>query len=204
MRNLFVVEGIDGVGKTTIIDRLKELNKNPNLLFDAEPSRAVLELFPSLNPIQRFLAVMSDRMYRLKHNSLPQYEGKDFVFDRYEPSTYVYNVCLGGVPFSEFLDWRVNVGTVIPNYYFYVEAPNHVIQERIHERGNEKVINASEDHLNLLRYTYESFFTEFCSNGSLIRLDGTKDPVDNASIILRKIWETIDEQDYDKYQGLEI
>lgn len=203
MRNLFVVEGIDGVGKTTILNSLKGLNNNnPNLWFDKEPSKEIKDMMADLNQIQRFLAVMADRMFHLKCNANPKFDDIDFVFDRYEPSTYVYNVCLGGVPFSEFLDWRVNIGTIIPTYYFYVDAPNSVITERLKARGNESIITGKMDELNLLRCAYESFFTEFVEPKSLVRLDGTLNPLVNAGLIMGKILEA--ENGEDKYSRFEI
>jgi dTMP kinase len=103
---LFVLEGPDGCGKTTIINKLKELhNADNNVVFANDPGtteigNAVRSLVKNrearLDPITELYLFCAARHELVKHVILPSLREKKIVIcDRFTPSTYVYQSLMG-------------------------------------------------------------------------------------------------------------
>ena len=131
-----VVEGIDGVGKTTCTRMLAKMMrghyyKTPPPMF--EQVRAKIDLAGDL--VTRFLfylttlSVASAEIRKLL-------EGKNVLCDRFVYSTIAYHKALG-VDIS-FVDFH-KLPLILPNFTFYLWAREEVIRQRIDGRGSKSL-----------------------------------------------------------------
>ena len=133
------IEGIDGVGKTSIAHRLAErlgflcVEKHLHALLDGEniediPNymRISTQVNASPNPTFRAWFYALGNLYLREH-----YQGKDIVTDRYFASNYSWN----GTPENEpIFDWLIQtLGK--PEMTFLIYADPAVREQRIRKRN---------------------------------------------------------------------
>ncbi|MHA1304006.1 MAG: dTMP kinase [Candidatus Heimdallarchaeaceae archaeon] len=178
-----VLEGIDGVGKTTqahlLVDFLK--SKNYGVAYTTEPTRwspygkRLRESFfaPERLPVfEEFRLFLEDRKEHVKEEVIPlMEEGKIVVCDRYYYSSVAYQGSRG-------LDWKMilkeNMKAVFPpNIVFLIDIPVEEALERI-SNGRNEGINTFEKKENLtkVREIYKELVGKFPDKIRVI--DGTR------------------------------
>jgi dTMP kinase len=141
-----VVEGMDGAGKDTQIDFLKEHLKDRDVVYVREPggtrqSEAIRNVilgqrFDATTEALLFYAARNELLTQIIRPALE--EGKIVVSNRFELSTFAYQV-YGRQTHIRPLIADVSkhvVGKLKPHYFFF-DLPATVAKQRIEARGGE-------------------------------------------------------------------
>lgn len=166
---LYVLEGLDGCGKTTVIDSLKE--KFPKALFTREPGgsvcgekiRAILLDNESKdeNALTNFLLFWSSRSSHFDKVILPAIEkGIDVFCDRLDASTYAFQIVAGKNKKLEkiFFDLRKDIFKLNP-IYIYLKISTEISKKRMDERKDKNHLDArSDSYHKLVKSGYDKFF----------------------------------------------
>ena len=167
LENFFVVEGVDGVGKTTVLSVLKDMcaRKGKAASFTAEPTermrsalaKELLGWGSSEMLAYLYAADRHDHLY--KEGGVIDMAGKGAVFcDRYRFSSTVYQ-SFGGrkeyarSPSSFELVWHLNSAFPYPQAVFLLDAPVGAILERQMARDGKA---DSEERVRQLANAYRS------------------------------------------------
>jgi len=176
----FVFEGLDGSGKTTVLEKLKV--EFPHFVFTREPGgsefgervREVLLDPKSKNvpALPHFLGFMAARASNFQELILPALE-KDLVVvsDRFDASTFAFQIC--GQQNGDLADlfwklrgrilWTSKERRFYPHYVYLRIDPNVASERRLVRQGDGK-----ENHFDLQKEEfhkrvflgYEKFFGE--------------------------------------------
>ena len=146
---LFVLEGIDGAGKTAVVDSLVELlSLNYDVVRLREPTNEsqwgleIRERSPSgaLTPDEELELFHRDRQWHVKNRIRPALEaGKLVLMDRYFFASGAYQSVSTGIPWKEILRRnRVEIGAPEPNIIFILDVSVEVGLERALQRNGTK------------------------------------------------------------------
>lgn len=144
--HFYTFEGVDGVGKTSLIQALKEnlQNRGTSVFVTKEPFhphyRELILNRSDLSDMERMMLVCADRYKHVREVILPallQYEV--VLCDRFIHSTFAYQ----GHSFSDKEGLitllkemcAVNGVDILPDRAFLITAPPEVIRQRLKERG---------------------------------------------------------------------
>lgn len=197
MSSFFVIEGMNGCGKSTIVEALKPWMANLDdstegiTHYVKEPGELGYQLLKrkDANDYQRMLAMFANRLQH-KFLVLDDLEKNRYIFDRYDPSTFVYQCVLGTVSMHEFWDWKEKLEIPDPNIYFYLKIDAETAYERARTRGFGGEHEREFEKYKLMHDGYERFFEIInCNDGKVITLDAKKNFMDVAFEIMSKIWE---------------
>ncbi len=150
MRKIIAIEGIDGSGKTTLSNMLKDyltLNKGLRVIVTKEPfSEEIINLIEKLgwkDPITLTLLFAADRAIHI--NWLSKQDADVFILDRYYFSSIAYQGALSGDQ-----DWikAVNSKFPKPDIGILLDLPVEIALSRIIKNDkfnfNEKISSLSK------------------------------------------------------------
>lgn len=195
-----VIEGGDGAGKSTFINALKE--KHPEYLFCKQPggdgtgiSQKIREivlpdeakLADSLAMFCLFWASRAETTAKLIRPAIA--EGRIVVSDRFDASTYAYQV--GENPNLEDLFWStrqkclINIEPIYLNFDISVE----VARSRMDSRDEKTHFDTRDDrYRNRVRTGYRRFFADRRIKSNMIDADQSKDDmIKSAYEVFQKI-----------------
>lgn len=167
---LIVIEGIDGSGKTEVINRLKQ--NFPKFLYTREPGgsvfgemiRSVLLDVKSKNvpPLPMLLGFMSSRASHIQEKILPSLnKGQFVVSDRFDASTFAFQLFGQKNKKLEEIFWflREEILKNLNVEYIYLHIKPEVASERKKKRENNNHFDNQTDeyHQRVFR-GYEGFF----------------------------------------------
>ncbi len=151
--DIIAIEGIDGTGKTTLRNRLKELdhqNKCADYISDytEEPRKRppyrkmLLEHGKNLDPTAQLILVVADRYEHIREYRDLHYN-RDLVIDRlitdrYNDSSWVYQVVLGGVEPGVFHKLEEAFEIKQPDLVILLDLDPEIAMQRINARSEEK------------------------------------------------------------------
>ena len=157
-----VIEGIDGCGKTTLVNRLKK--ELPNVVFLAEPTNVGYGKIIREESVSRVYRdyyrevglFLADRLHDVTCNILPSLlEGKTVIMDRYIWSSIAYQGTGGIVSADPGHITYWNKYFPIPDLIIYLRISAEVAAERRKKRGG--VVDAFEkSHFGDLIAVYDS------------------------------------------------
>jgi dTMP kinase len=143
-----VIEGNDGAGKTTIIEELKRfLEHRDDYVFTRSPGgtktgadirQIVLDPNKEKIPnVAELLLFMADRSIHVEQLIKPALkEGKVVIADRYEESTYAYQVIGGGAKKEDFeFLTKLIMGDFKPDLNIFLICPPDVAKKRLQAQG---------------------------------------------------------------------
>ena len=159
---LIVFEGIDGAGKTTVHNALKERMKGrDDVVFSYEPTdgeygRKVKEVLRegSISSEELLFLFMQDRIEHVKNVVIPSLkEGKIVILDRYYLSTVAYQA-------SQLFSLREllhlnSMFSPTPHLVIYFEIPVEKAIERLRKRGERLSVFEREEKLKEVVKNYE-------------------------------------------------
>ncbi len=169
MENFFYVfEGIDGSGKTTLIDQLKKKLSNKNVYFTKEPFGTKLntsfkELLYQVGSeedyISQYLLFAAARSYHIKTVINPNLKNNYHVIsDRFFYSSLVYQGMKIDENFIKLVYENSNYGVKVKKIFFCKISFNIAFQ-RIEKRNiNDNLDNLYKSKLSLLAKRYDELF----------------------------------------------
>lgn len=184
----FVLEGLDGSGKTTVIDQLKK--EFPDILYTREPGgspfgekirRVLLEPESKDVPALPFLlAFMAARASHFEEMIIPALrEGRTVVSDRFDASTFSFQLCAQeNRDELDHLFWhlrqeilQIGEDIIFRPRYVYLRISPEVSAERRRVRllasGEENHFDAQRDSYHRKVFDgYEEFFEIISSHAS--------------------------------------
>jgi len=153
------IEGIDGVGKTTIaslaLQSLRELGEDAELVQEpyTREIKNLLESSPDLDPVVEAMLFAADRYYlhsRVLSKLLA--EGKTVISDRSYVASLVYQV-VRGAP-EEFV-LSINYFAIRPSMVILLDVPSQVALERLSAKGGRQLKHLERpEFLETLRSRY--------------------------------------------------
>lgn len=164
-------EGIDGVGKSTIIDHVENYltEQGYNVLTFIEPGatdmglelRKLLKSNINRNELTELLMFISARNELV--SLIDNLKNVDFVIlDRYIDSTLAYQHYGNGTSI-DVINWLNHLVTknskYLPDFTFYITIPNHVRLKRLQQRqGVLDKFDANEEYLQKVQKGYVEIF----------------------------------------------
>ena len=184
------IEGASGVGITTLLSMIsKEVAKQANVVSTYEPH------FPSIatwlreghSPTATALAMLADRIDHLSKVVYPAIADNAVVMcGRYDVSTWVYNVLVGGMS-TVFEQVVADVSAVlpVPDLYIQLDAPAEVLRGRIKARAAEESKSPSQwilqdGFLEKLVAGYRAWFDRMPESQSVLKL--------NTNVAYSEMW----------------
>lgn len=149
MPEFYVLEGIDGVGKSSTGEELADR-------LDAEYIQSPPDEFDDLRPIAnsdetstefKYLTYMAGNALVADRVEEHLEAGRDVVVDRYIPSTIAYH---NGVSDRDFADWADPDAFPEPDAYIYLEVDEETRLERVGGRDPDEG-HAMEDDDSIMR-----------------------------------------------------
>ena len=163
MRGKFiVVDGMDGCGKTTLINNLCKIRKLYRTFepggteFGKNIRELVCKNHNSLSPVSEALLMFADREEHLKLVQEKIKQGYDVICDRYVGSSYIYQ---GDIGFKKIKELEQNLLTnfIKPDYEFimytsyeeYLRRKGQADEVNDLDPSNEKNFNHLLENMNL-------------------------------------------------------
>lgn len=194
-KGLFVVvDGPDGVGKTTLIKALAEKLriKGISACLTKEVTQGPIGSLINEEEFEGIILaelVAADRLYHIKNVIVPALDNGEIVIsDRYIASSYVYQQ-LDGVPL-EFIQ-MLNSSFIYPEIYVFVSADKEIIAERLMKRDYLSRMEKSLYGEVVEKYNevIELFKKENRSCVIEVRNNNKDDLSDNVDIIFNRLLE---------------
>jgi dTMP kinase len=147
-----VIDGCEGAGKTTLINRLKNSLPKDSFIFTHEPGGTpladkvreifLLEEFKDMPLETMFGLVWASRADHIKNKILPALEkGINVISDRFDSSTYAYQVFVDSDRKLEELFWKtreVYLKDCKPDLYVFLDVLPENAKGRIESKGKNK------------------------------------------------------------------
>jgi len=181
---LFVLEGIDGAGKTAVVESLVEfLSRDYDVVQLREPTNEskwgieIRERSPmgALTPDEELELFHRDRQWHVKNRIHPALEaGKLVLMDRYFFASGAYQSVSTGIPWKEILRRnRVEIGVPEPDIIFILDVSVEVGLERALQRNGTKNEQFEQvDRLIKVREAYLAMVQE--DDGMYVVVDAAK------------------------------
>lgn len=165
---LFVLEGLNGAGKSTLLEGLKRVF--PQAVFTREPGgtpfteelRTLVrgKKGANLSKLAQFHLVWAARASHIQEVILPALEvGKLVICDRFDPSTFVYDVDLKDQSMVE-LFWstrRYHLKRVFPHYLYLSVSPEIAQKRRVEGVTSSHFDEASLEEFRKRDSAYRTF-----------------------------------------------
>lgn len=181
MRPIFIVlEGIDGSGKSSAAQRLKEFleSEGMRVMVTAEPTKGMIGKMVAecddLSPETEALLFTADRACHTQEIKGWMDEGLCVISDRYFGSTLAYQSASG-----MDLQWLKAINSKVvmkPDFTFLLDVDPEISFGRVGTRGEEKSRFERLDYQRKVRDAYLGFAEEF----DYIRIDASLKPKEVA------------------------
>ena len=198
------LEGIEGSGKTTLINTLQERLIIPgrDIIYSREPGGTVIaerirKLITAhdnkdMQPMTELLLMYASRSEHVATCIKPELEkGNVVISDRYYDASYAYQSGGRHIDNSilEQLD-RWIVDTCVPNITFILKAPVDLCLERVFNRGNQdRFDDESASFFVATQLAYEKRAEQFPERIKMI--ESSSDPDAVADNVINHIMQTV-------------
>ncbi|HJR42911.1 MAG TPA: dTMP kinase [Gemmatimonadaceae bacterium] len=189
---LIVLEGAEGVGKTTQLRRLDEwlgalevphlcLREPGGTALGNDIRRILLDRSRHLGPRAEALLFMASRAQLMEELVLPAVgEGKVVVLDRFFLSTYAYQIAGRGLPGRE-IQWANALATheTVPDLTIVLRVPERERERRTTSRGEaDRIELAGDEFHQRVERAFDSFLdpewqAKHPESGMIVAVDGT-------------------------------
>jgi dTMP kinase len=195
MKNCFYIfEGIDGSGKTSLINELKKKLNEKHFYFTKEPCGTIFAPYikelinltlQNNDYISQYLLFAAERSYHIKNIIIPKLnEGFNVISDRFFYSSLVYQGININSKIIETIYLMTNYNIIINKIFFCKISAENALQ-RIEKRNyNDNLDNHYKDKLFLLEKQYNKIFQD---NNLVITLDMTLPIQELIKIVIKEI-----------------
>jgi len=152
MKNPFIViEGIDGVGKTSIINELRLHSLFGRFIFTKEPYYPI-KLSERDNVLNN---MMLSHYWHLEEVIYPNLHKKPIICDRYISSRIAYQ-CEQFNSFEEGYDEIMKLHSLspLPDYVIFIECPIEIVKERMKSRRGASEYDTDYEYLERVQQNY--------------------------------------------------
>lgn len=196
-KGFYVLEGIDGAGKTTCMELLREKAKMEgvsNVAFTAEPTSLGRDMLAMMRRDAEpradtlaflFAADRNEHIYGEGGIKACIEAGRSVFCDRYLFSSIVYQ----GLSGDPVLPEAINEWFPLPEAALWLDVKADVAMARIARRGKAPTPFESADFLREARELYESLFYNWEESGTamrIVRIDASLPAEDVADIVWRE------------------
>ena len=172
---LFIIEGVDGGGKTTLINELIKKFPGVTLKITDRPTDA------SVGQKDKIITWYWKIIEAVQIMNGGRMRDNNFILDRFFPSEMVYSAKRGYDGFlSQALQTVENKVASLDHMLVYCDPGLETIHERVNKRGDDYVVSAD---LDMLHARYELFFKNTQLNK--IKVDTTK-PVEECLELIQQ------------------
>lgn len=191
-KKFIVVEGIDGSGKSTLVENLfqsLQRQKIPIAKY-TEPTqyhtglyiRKFLKNEISLSKNEQLNAFVEDRKVSLNNNILPSLKsGKHVLLDRYFYSTCTYQASEEYPP-QKILKLNLEQNFLVPDAVIYLDISPEKALERIQSRNEKKEYFETLTFLNKIYNAYKEVLPE-----QTLTIDGTLEKKELVKLVEEKL-----------------
>jgi len=196
---LIVLEGIDGSGKTTIWNLLKNQLDSNRFVFSREPTdshhgqkiRSLLAENTRKSDYRKiFELFLEDRKWHLENVIIPALrEGRHVILDRFYLSTIAYQGVTGIKPPHELYELCMKHSRgIVPDLIIFLHVPLNVALERINYRTLKENMSRTayekEDFLKTVSAIYRTYLPKFRH----VIIDATRPPEKVFKSVLETIY----------------
>jgi len=175
---LITIEGIDGAGKTTVINNLQNIT---NCIYTREPYRMLVHK-TNYSPLAKVFLFMADHYDHIQNVINPgMNESMDIICDRYIDSRIAYGaVMLQGLVEDPF-NWiaKLHVCSPMPDLTILLTIP---VEEAIKRRPNE-----SYEFLDKVQQNYLKLVDYHRASNRFVVIDGMQTIELICNIVMNKI-----------------
>jgi len=190
-------EGLDGSGKSTQVDAIKDrlINKHIKFKIEKEPSdrnpiglvvRDIIKGLTSVSPVTLAKLFSADRYEHVLHDIKPYIDGGGHVImDRFIFSSFAYQ----GLDCSYdeiYLYNRDAIQLLMPDLTIFIDTPPEVCIERIDSTRNGKEL--FDDKLAAVYENYMNAFEKMKSEANILIVNGNQPP----DAITEEIWNALE------------
>jgi len=192
---LITIEGIDGTGKSTLIENLKNLLSDLDPVFTREPGtdwigeavrRGIAE---NINPISEALLFTADHAAHLDKVVRPGLKaGRIIISDRYFDSRYAYQASTLKEILPDPLRWMKSVHagwTILPDLTFLLVIPVDNAMERLNRDRTQQEHFECAGTLEDVRNNYLALAEE--EPERFVLVDALMDPAEIANFVAGEI-----------------
>lgn len=172
------VEGIDGAGKTTVVDAINAewkqvlLTQEPSELWTGKQVRRAISNESDTHPLATFYLFMADRIHHIEEEIRPALDrGMLVVSDRYADSTLAYQPIALDEHVEEprsFMDATMEPWNFDPDLTIYIDVPIEVAMQRLD--GDEEY--EKREFLRGVKENYEAIRDG--NSDRFVTIDGTQ------------------------------
>lgn len=181
MKYTFIVfEGIDGSGKTTLINNIKNHIEQKKYFFTKEPGDTDFKLFlysllellkDTEESLTEYLLFAAERTHHIKTKIIPAIlNNKIIISDRFIDSSLVYQANCNKI-FIEEIFKKTNYG-ILPSLTFFCKINPEIATQRITERKNNNFLD--EKYKTKLEHLDKKYTKLYKNKKNVITLDMTK------------------------------
>ena len=161
------LEGSEGAGKSTLIERLKKyfLDKNIEFIFTKEPGateegaelrKLLLDKNIELDPISETFLILADRLEHVRKIINPALEeNKNVLSDRYIDSTYAYQGAGRKINKDELDKFIKPLNFPIPDLTIYLDLP--VKEGLMRAKERDKLDRFEEEEIDFFERIRDSY-----------------------------------------------
>jgi thymidylate kinase len=202
---LVVIEGPDGVGKTTLINNLINMypkiydkfplsfptykkhltnSKTPQYLRDKLYDYLLNDKRGDISDLQFQYINLIDKV--MQYSEFTEYKNRDkiYLIDRYKASGYVYgvssmldsNLFNGNEKFIRYVNEQMVSLIEDPSFDIFLYAEPEYVMKRIDKRNDDRSAYETEELIKVICREYVHYFNTFVQNG--IMIDATQKPED--------------------------
>jgi len=193
MAQFIVIEGIDGSGKSTVVESLKASLADRDILFTEEPTKSWLgdavrrSHIEGVNPLTEAFLFMADRVAHTEEIKEWLSEDKMVICDRYYHSTVAYQgAALHGSMSTDSFEWLLDINRRIalePDVVFLLDVDPSTAIARVSSRGGKSKFE-QEDFLRKVADNYSRLARD---SDNILVIDASRTIDDIVSDILGKL-----------------